>query len=151
MIMANITPWRGRREVGRFRNEMDRLFDDFFARSPLGRSFDGSDWTPAVDMSESENQIVVNVEVPGMDGKDIDISLSGRLLTIKGERKQEREEKEDNYHFVERKYGTFSRSFELPGDVEADKVKATYKDGVLKLTLPKTKEQSVKKIEVKTS
>jgi HSP20 family protein len=73
--MANITPWRGRREVGRFRNEIDRLFDDFFARSTLGRSFDGSDWTPAVDMSESEKEIVVNVEVPGMDGKDIDISL----------------------------------------------------------------------------
>lgn len=69
MIMADITPWRGRREVGRFRNEMDRLFDDFFARSPLGRSFDGSDWTPAVDMSESEDQIVVNVEVPGRTGR----------------------------------------------------------------------------------
>jgi HSP20 family protein len=151
MIMANITPWRGRREVGRFRNEMDRLFDDFFARSPLGRSFDGSDWTPAVDMSESENQIVVNVEVPGIDGKNIDVSLNGRLLTIKGERKQEREEKEDNYHFVERKYGSFSRSFDLPADVEADKITANCKDGVLKVTLPKTKAQPVKKIEVKAS
>lgn len=149
--MAGLIPWRGRNEVERFKGDIDRLFDDFFIRSPLGRSFERGDWMPAVDMSENEKQIVVHAEVPGMDAKDIDISLNGRVLTMKGERKQEQEEKEKNYYRIERKYGSFSRSFELPADVDANKVKAKYKDGVLTLNLPKTKGQSVKKIEVKTS
>ncbi len=104
-----------------------------------------------MDVSETGKKIVVNAEIPGMDPKDIDISLNGRVLTIKGERKQEQEEKEKRYHHIERRYGFFSRSFELPADVNANKVTANYKDGVLKLNLPKTKGPSVKKIEVKTS
>ena len=104
-----------------------------------------------MDVSETGKEIVVHAEIPGMDSKDIDISLNGRVLTIKGERKQEHEDKEKSYHRIERSYGSFSRSFELPADVDADKVKASYKDGVLVLNIPKTKEQSVKKIEVKSS
>jgi HSP20 family protein len=149
--MANLIPWRGRREVDRFRNEMDRLFDDFFAKSTFGRFFEEGDWTPAIDLSETRKEIVVHAEIPDMDSKDIDISLNGRLLTIKGERKHEQEEKDKSYHRIERKFGSFSRSFELPVDVDAEKVKAKYKNGVLKLNLPKKKQQSVKKIEVKTS
>ena len=149
--MAGLIPWRGRSEVDRFKGEIDRLFDDFFIRSPFGRPFERGDWMPAVDMSENEKEIVVHAEVPGMDSKDIDISLNGRVLTMKGERKQEQEEKEKNYYRIERKYGSFSRSFELPADVDPNKVKAKYKDGILTLNLPKTKEQSTKKIEVKTS
>ena len=149
--MANLIPWRGRREVDRFRGEIDRMFDDFFTRTPFGRSFEGGDWMPAIDMSETGKEIIVHAEVPGMEAKDIDISLNGRVLTIKGERKQEHEEKDKNYHRIERKYGSFSRSFELPADVDANNVNAAYKNGVLELNLPKTKEQSVKKIEVKTT
>ena len=148
--MAGLIPWLGRTEVDRFRGEMDRLFDDFFSWSPF-RSLERGDWMPAVDMSEDQKQIVVHAEIPGMDIKDIDISLNGRILTVQGERKQEREEKDKNYHRIGRKYGSFSRSFELPADVDGDKVKAIYKDGVLTLNLPKTKEQTVKKIEVKTA
>lgn len=148
--MANLTSWRGRSEIDRFRNDIDRMFDDFFLRSPSSRSYKNGDWIPAVDMSENEKEILVNFEIPGMDGKDLDISLNGRVLTIKGERKQEKEEKEKHYHFIERRYGSFSRSLELPSDVDADRVKADYKDGVLVLNLPKTKEESVKRIEVKT-
>ena len=148
--MAGLIPWRGRNEVERFRREIDRLFDDFFTGSPF-RSFERGDWMPAVDMSENKEEIVVHAEIPGMDAKDIDISLNGRVLTMKGERKQEQEEKEKNYHRIERRYGSFTRSFELPADVDGNKVKAAYKDGVLTLNLPKTKEQSVKKIEIKTS
>ena len=103
---------------------------------------------PAADMSEDQKEIVVHAEIPGLNIKEIDVSLNGRVLTIQGERKQEREEKDKNYHRIERKYGSFSRSFELPADVDRDKVRATYKDGILTLSLPKTKEQSVKKIEV---
>lgn len=149
--MSNLIPWSGRSEVERFRSEIDRMFDDFFTRSPFGRFFQGGDWMPAVDVSETDKGIVVNAEVPGMEAKDIDISLNGRVLTIKGERRQEEEEKDKSYHRIERRYGSFSRSFELPADVDSGKVKATYKDGVLKLSLPKTKEQAVKKIEVKTA
>lgn len=148
--MASLIPWR-EREVDRFRDEIDKMFRDFFTRSPFSRHYEGGDWLPAIDMSESEKEIVVSAEIPGMDGEDIDISLNGRVLTIKGERKQEKEGKEKNYHFLECRYGTFSRSFELPADVDSEKIKAGYKDGVLKINLPKTKQQSVKKIEVKTS
>ena len=148
--MASLIPWR-ERELDRFRDEIDKMFRDFFTRSPFSRPYEGGDWLPAIDMSESEKEIVVNAEIPGMDGKDIDISLNGRVLTIKGERKQEKEGKEKNYHFLERRYGTFSRSFELPADVDSEKIMAGYKDGILKINLPKTKQQAVKKIEVKTS
>jgi HSP20 family protein len=149
--MAGLIPWRGRSEVDRFRGEIDRLFDDFFVQSPLSRSFERGAWMPAVDISETGKEIVVHAEIPGLDAKDIDISLNGRVLTMKGERKQEQEEKEKNYHRIERRYGSFSRSFELPADVDGNKIKAVYKDGVLTVNLPKAKEQSVKKIEVKTS
>jgi HSP20 family protein len=148
--MAGLIPWRGRNEVERFRREIDRLFDDFFTGSPF-RSFERGDWIPTVDMSENENEIVVHAEIPGMNAKEIDIFLNGRVLTMKGDRKQEQEEKEKKYHRIERRYGSFSRSFELPADVDGNKVKAAYKDGVLTLNLPKTKEQSVKRIEIKTS
>ena len=148
--MAGLIPWHGGSEIDRFRSDMDRLFDDFYSRS-LFRSLKRGDWMPAADMSEDQKEIVVHAEIPGLNIKEIDVSLNGRVLTIQGERKQEREEKDKNYHRIERKYGSFSRTFELPADVDGDKVKAAYKDGILTLNLPKTKEQSIKKIEVKTA
>lgn len=149
--MLSLIPWHERKELDRFRSEMDRLFDQFFDWRPFRRSFDEGDWTPLVDVSETGKEVIVNAEIPGMDAKDIDISLNGRVLTLRGEKKSNHEEKNENFHRIERRYGAFSRSFELPADVDANKVKATYKDGVLKISLPKTKEQSVKKIEIKTS
>ncbi|MBW2031884.1 MAG: Hsp20/alpha crystallin family protein [Deltaproteobacteria bacterium] len=149
--MAGLIPWRERREIDRLRGEIDRLFHDFFDMRPFRLPFQGGDWIPAVDVSETGKEIVVNAEIPGMSAKDIDISLNGRVLTIKGEKKQEQEEKEKNFHRLERRYGSFSRSFELPVDVDADKVKASYKNGVLNLTLPKAKEQEAKRIEIKTA
>ena len=148
--MANLEPWRGRSEIDRFRGEIDRLFDDFLNWRPSNRPSGWGDWMPAIDVSETDKEIVVHAEVPGIDAKDIDISLNGRVLTIKGERKQNQEEKEKNYHRIERRYGAFCRSFELPADVDANKVNANYKNGVLQLNLPKTKAQSVKKIKIKT-
>jgi HSP20 family protein len=149
--MLDLIPSRERRQLDRFRSEMDGLFDRFFDWRPFDPSIRKSEWMPAIDVSETPKQIVVKAEIPGMEAKDMDISLNGRVLTLKGEKKSEQEEKEENYHRVERRYGAFSRSFELPTDVDANKVKASYKDGVLKLSLPKTKEQSVKKIEIKTT
>jgi HSP20 family protein len=92
---------------------------------------------------------VVKAEVPGMDPKDIDISLSNGVLTIKGKKKQEREEKEENYHLLERSYGSFTRSVQLPGEVQSDKISASYRNGVLKVTLPKSEEAKKKEIKIK--
>jgi HSP20 family protein len=144
--MARLIPWRDPvKSLEAFRREMDRLFDKFFEVMP----FSDQEFVPSVDISETDQDIIVQAEIPGINPKDLDISLNGRLLTIKGEKKSEHEEKKENYHKIERKYGAFSRTLELPADVDPDKVEAVYKDGVLKITLPKT--ESGKKIEVKTS
>ena len=148
--MLELIPWRERRELDRFRREMDRLFDEFFEMRPLRRLFGEGEWIPSVDLSENPKEIVVHAEVPGIDPKDIDITIHGRTLTLKGEKKSEKEEKDVNYHRIERRYGSFTRTLELPTDVDSDNAKATYKDGVLRLVIPKTKEQAVKKIEVKS-
>ena len=148
--MANLIPW-GMREVKRLKGDINKLFDEFFTRSSFGCSFERRNRMPAIDLSDTGREIVVRAEIPGMDVKDLDISLKGKLLTIKGERKQEQEEKEKSHHSIERRHGFFSRSLELPADVDSDRVKAEYTDGVLKLNLPKAKEQCFEKIEVKTS
>lgn len=136
------------RDFERMRRDMDRLWDSFFERG-VRRTDEEGEWLPSLDVAETKNDIVVKAEVPGMDPKDIDISLSDGLLTIKGEKKQEKEEKEENYHFIERSYGAFSRSVRLPKDVQSDKISASYKNGVLKVTLPKSEEAKKKEVKIK--
>jgi len=144
MGMTRLIPWRETtKSLEAFRREMDRIFDKFFERMP----FVEQEFVPSVDISETDNEIIVQAEIPGIDPRDLDISLNGRFLTIKGEKKSEHEEKRENYHKIERKYGTFSRTLELPADVDPDKVEAKYKDGVLKIVLSKI--ESGKRIEVK--
>ena len=104
---------------------------------------------PAFDISETEKEYVISGEIPGIEPKDLEVTLTDGILTVKGEKKQESEEKEENYHRVERHYGSFQRSFRLPENIHRDKLDASYKDGILKLTLPKSEESEVKKIEVK--
>jgi HSP20 family protein len=153
--MANeLTTWRPFRELAPFRDfermrrDMDRLWDSFFERGSL-MGEEGGEWLPSLDVAETKNDIVVKAEVPGMDPKDIDISLSDGLLTIKGEKKQERVEKDENYHLVERSYGTFARSIRLPNEVKSDKINASYKNGVLKVVLPKSEEAKKKEVKIK--
>jgi HSP20 family protein len=141
-----LTTWRPFRELDRMRGEMDRLWDSFFEGKPKVRF---GEWFPSLDVAETKNDIVVKIELPGMDQKDIDISLSDGHLIIKGEKKQEKEEKEENYHFIERSYGTFTRSVQLPKEVKHDKVTASYKNGVLKVVLPKSEEAKKKEVKVK--
>ncbi|RLB07000.1 MAG: Hsp20/alpha crystallin family protein [Deltaproteobacteria bacterium] len=141
-----LIPWRPFRELDTLRREMDRLWDRFFSERPL--EWLGGQWTPSLDVSETKDKVVVKAEIPGIDPKDIDVSLSNGVLTIKGEKKQEREEKDENYHLVERSYGSFSRAVRLPAEVQEDKVKASYKDGVLKITLPKTERAKEKEIKI---
>jgi HSP20 family protein len=137
------------REFDRMRKEMDRLWDSFFEGGLRRRAEGGGEWLPSLDVSETKNELVVKAEVPGMDPKDIDISLSDGMLTIKGEKKQEKEEKEADYHLVERSYGAFTRSVQLPKEVQSEKINASYKNGILKITLPKSEEAKKKEIKIK--
>jgi len=147
----DLIQWRPFREVSRLRNEMDRLWDEYFGAGRRALQPAEEAWLPAVDVSETEDKITVKAEIPGMEAKDIDISMSGDTLTIKGEKKTEKEEKEENYHLVERSYGSFRRAMKLPASVDADKVEATYKNGVLTVILPKKEEVKPKAIEIKAT
>ena len=135
--------------MDKMRNEMDRLWDGFFEGKPRRRMDEEGHWLPSVDVSETKNDVVVKAELPGMDPKEIDISLSDGSLVIKGEKKQEKEEKEENYHFIERSYGSFVRTVRLPREVKHDKVSATFKNGILKVVLPKSEEAKAKEIKIK--
>ena len=145
----DLIQWRPFREVSRLRSEMDRLWDDYFGPGRRALRPMEEDWMPAVDVSETGDKITIKAEVPGMEAKDIEIAMVGDTLTIKGEKKLEREEKEENYHTVERSYGSFTRAMKLPATVDADKVEASYKNGVLTVVLPKKEEVKPKAIEIK--
>jgi HSP20 family protein len=145
----DLMPWRSGREtsaLGSLRREFNDLFDRFWSGSlepmQLGR------WTPAIDISETDDQVLVQAEVPGMDAGDIDVSLEGNVLTLRGEKKDQREEKGENFHRVERQYGSFMRSIQLPTDVVAEKVTATFRNGVLEVTLPKSEEAKPKRVAI---
>ena len=144
-----LTPWKPLRELERMRGEMDGFWDSFFETGGVKRTGDVGTWMPNLDLSETKNEIIVKAEVPGLDHKDIDISLSEGVLTIKGEKRQEKEEKDSNYHLVERSYGSFTRLVRLPKEVKSDKISASYKDGVLKITLPKSEEAKKKEIKIR--
>lgn len=137
------------REFERMRREMDRLWDSFFEGGVRRRTEEAGEWFPALDVAETKNEIVLKAEIPGLDPKDIDISLGEGILTIKGEKKQEKEEKEENYHLIERSYGSFCRSVRLPKEVKHDKVNASFKNGVLKIVLPKSEEAKKKEVKIK--
>lgn len=130
------------------RTEMDRVFDSFLGRGfgGFGRLADfprvtwGEAAVPSLDVRESDKDFVVEAELPGMDEKDVSLTFASGVLTLKGEKKSEREEKKDDYHLTERQYGSFQRSLELGDAVDAEKVKATFDKGVLKVTLPKLAE-----------
>ena len=134
-MARGLMPWTG---LGSMKSDLDRWFDrlaelkwDEFPAA-LG------EWSPSMDISETKDSLVVKLEVPGMDQKDIQISLQESLLTIKGEKRQEKEEKDERYHRVERSYGAFTRSVRLPVAVDGSRVAATFKNGLLTVTLPKT-------------
>lgn len=153
MAISDLVPWKwGEKNVPIKREEqeplnelqrsMNRLFDDFFNRFELspfggfGESFGA--FQPQVDVTESDKAITVSAELPGLDEKEIEVTLSHNVLTLRGEKKEEKEEKGRSYYRVERSYGSFHRSIPLPSEVENDEVEATFKKGVLTVTVPKT-------------
>lgn len=145
--MFEVTPWKPLREMSNLRREME----DFWGNLAGEREFMPmrGEWIPAVDVSETKDALVVKAEIPGMESKDIDISLCGDLLTIKGEKKQKTEEKKENYHRIETHYGAFARTIRVPVSVDSNKIEASYDKGVLKITLPKKEEVKAKQIEIK--
>ena len=147
MIMRDMIPWPTG-ELGRFRQEMDSLFERFFEGFPRLGSTRRMGPTPSIDLSETKDHIIVKAELPGIDSKDIEISLSGNVLSIKGEKKQEKVEDGEDFHRIERSYGAFSRSVTLPCEVEEKKISATYEKGVLKITLPKCEPSKPKRIKI---
>ena len=143
-----LSPWKPFGELSPFRKEMDRLWNRFLGETPFARTFNEM-WSPSVDILETKDDFVVKAELPGLEAKDVNVSISGEVLTIKGEKKAEEEEKDEHYHRVERYSGSFQRVFQLSSGVKADKIEANFDKGVLKVTLPKVEEAKKKKIEVK--
>jgi HSP20 family protein len=131
---------------GTLQREIDRVFEDF-SRGMGG--FPTSDVFPRMDVTEHDNEIEITAELPGLEEKDVEVTLSDNMLTVKGEKREEREEKTSQRHMVERSYGTFSRTVELPAGVDPATIKATMNKGVLRLTMPKPTQSNARRIEVK--
>ena len=142
-----LVPWRLGGSLGPFHKEINKMWDEFFRGPALTRRL--AEWSLSIDMSETKDNFVVKAELPGLDIKDVSLTISGDILTIKGEKKHEEEEKDEHRHYVERFYGSFQRSFQLPVNVKTDKIEATFDKGVLKVMLPKTEEAKKKEIEIK--
>ena len=140
-----IIRWRPERDLWSFRDDMNELFDSFFGKSTEQRE---GMWSPAIDVAETKDDIIVTAEVPGLNKDDINISIQENVLTLRGEKKQSKEQKDENLHRVERIYGSFQRSFTLPTLVDFTKVSAAYKDGVLRIVLPKKEEVKPKEISI---
>src|SRR5580692_6481315 len=145
--MTVLTRWDPFREFSTLQDRMNRLFRD---SNSEGReeSLTTTSFAPPVDVYEDEHNVTLKIEVPGIDEKDIDVRIENNVLTVHGERKFEKEEKEENYRRVESQYGSFTRTFTLPTTVDAEKVQADYDKGVLKVTLPKKAEAKPKQIKV---
>ena len=145
--MSNLIRWEPARQMMTLREAMDRLFDDAFTR-PL--SMAGNGWAvPAVDMYQTDNEVVVKAALPGMKAEDVQLNVTGEMLTIKGEIKQKEEVKEKAYHLREQRWGMFERSVILPTEVVADKAKADFENGILTIAIPKAEEAKPKTISIK--
>lgn len=143
-----IIRWEPFRDLLSLQERMNRLFEEAGRGISRGQDDDWGAWAPAVDIYEQGNDIVLKAELPGVDPKDVDIRIENNVLTLRGERKLESEVKKESYHRVERAYGTFMRSFTLPSTVDTANVKAEYKDGLLRVVLPKREEAKPKQIQI---
>ncbi|GAB6193379.1 Hsp20/alpha crystallin family protein [Desulfocastanea catecholica] len=151
--MFDLLPFKRQSAVPNVLSEMDEMLKKMWYGFPFHNLEEDMDigWSPRLDVSETDNGMEIVADLPGMDKKDINVSLEDNLLTIKGEKKEEKERKDKHYHTIERRSGSFYRAIRLPVEVEKDKVEASFKDGVLTLRLPKSKEakKKVAQIEIK--
>jgi HSP20 family protein len=146
--MTVLTRWEPFREFATLQDRINRVFRDSYSGAGQDEALTTSSFAPAVDVYEDEHKVSLKIEVPGIDEKDIDVRVENNTLTVHGERKIEKEEKEENYRRVERQYGSFTRTFTLPTTVDTENVSANYDKGVLKITLPKKAEAKPKQIKV---
>ena len=146
---GTLSAWSPMSEMEEMRNEMSRMFGFPFGRGDADGFF-GSLWSPAVDIVQEGDHFLVRADLPGMKKDEIEITLNGDTLTISGEKKRESEAKDDGYYRSERYYGKFSRSLVRPSTVDANKIEASYKDGVLSLTIPKSEEARPKQIKIQS-
>jgi len=145
--MSNLTRWEPMRNVMTLREAMDRLFDDAFTR-PVGLS--GFSAIPAIDMYQTSDEVVVKAALPGLKPEDVQISVTADVLTLRGEVKEEKEEKDATYHVREQRYGSFERAVMLPTDVQTEKARAEFENGILTITLPKAEAVRPKNITIKS-
>jgi HSP20 family protein len=143
-----IVRWEPFRDLVTAQRDFDRLFRGAFSAQSGETELSTRSWAPPVDIYETEDAIVLKAELPGVDPKDVEVRVEDNTLYLKGERKFEKEVKEQNYHRVERSYGSFARSFSLPNSISTDQVKAEFKDGLLTLTMPKREEAKPKTIKI---
>ena len=146
--MATLTRWEPVRGITRLQDDLNRLFD---ATLGANRGTESFGWSPAVDVFEDVEGLTFKFELPEIDAKDVQVNLEDGVLTVRGERKLEKEEKKENYHRIEREYGAFARSFTLPATFDANKVTAETKNGVLRIYVPKRAEAKPKSIQVKVN
>jgi HSP20 family protein len=146
--IGSLDRWEPFRNLVDIQGEVNRLLDTFVGRATQSGNAQGRTWLPAVDMRETKNDLVLKVELPGVQEKDVTVSITGDLLTIRGERRWEDESKDHKFLHVERAYGQFERMIQLPMAVQADKVKAVYRDGILEVTLPKAEELKPREIKI---
>jgi len=143
-----IIRWDPFRDMVTLREKMNRLFEDVFTGQSEGKELAASTWAPAVDIFETESDLVMTAEVPGIDEKDIEIKIEDNTLILKGARKFEKETKEENYHRIERSYGSFYRAFTLPNSIDPERIQAEHENGVLKITMPKRTELKPRKVKI---
>ena len=146
MTMIKYDPFS---ELKSLQNEMNRIFNTGFTRPDSQEEIVRGAWTPSVDIFESQDKIVLEAELAGMKPEDVDVSIENNVITLRGERKFEKDEETENYHRVERGYGAFTRSFTLPRTVTGEEASADFKNGILRITLPKREEAKARRIEVK--
>jgi HSP20 family protein len=143
-----IVRWEPFRDLLTTQDRFNRLFNETLGNVFGGEEVGGRAWNPAVDIYETDQQLVLKAELPGVDPKDVDVRVEDGTLYLKGERKQEKDVKEGNYHRIERSYGSFTRTFSLPNSVNVDNIKGDYRDGVLTLTMAKREEAKPKSIKI---
>ncbi|KKO20703.1 MAG: molecular chaperone [Candidatus Brocadia sp.] len=148
-MAKDLMKWTQLPTISSIQEEMNRMFDRVFRGGDLSDFGITGTWAPPLDLSETADKVTVKAEIPGMDPKEIDISIQGDTLIIKGEKKEEKEEKGKNYYRMERRYGNFTRSVDLPASVDTNKVTAECKNGVLEITMQKREEVKPKQITVK--
>jgi HSP20 family protein len=143
-----IIKWDPYRDIVTLRDRMNRLFEDMSGPRSEEKDILAGSWAPSVDIYENENEVVLAAEIPGVDEKDVEIKIEDDNLILRGERRFEKETREENYHRIERSYGSFFRSFSLPGYIDQDRIEAVHENGVLKIRMPKRTELKPRKVKI---